>query len=174
MAAPRPSAKLSKSILEMKFMRRTKDKVRREEEDEKSRAMYSGEITDKMLKGECPFIVETSYVPCENLSDGRYSFRGMNPEIERIIQLETAEIDAAKDKNVTKDVTDVEMSASYYQNVKKTIERKFQSKNQRRRHRGDDGGQRPQFKKPKMDDEWDRAERRRVDIIADQKSLLFL
>lgn len=152
MTTARPSAKLSKSILEMKFMRRTKDKVRREEEDEKSRAMYSDEITTKMMQGECPFIVEQSFVPCENLSDGRYSFRGMNPEIERIIELETARVEAAKDKDVAKEVTDAEMSASYYQNVKKTIERKFQTKNQRRRpHEGGGSGKRPQFKKPRVD-----------------------
>lgn len=155
MASPRPSAKLSKSILEMKFMKRTKDKVLREEEDEKSRNMYSSEITAQMMKGDCPYIVETSFVPCEMLTDGRYSFRGMNPEIERLIQLETAELDAAKDKNVTKDVTDAEMSAAYYHNVKKTIERKFQTKNQRRRQAGDDGaggGRKPVFKKPREDD----------------------
>lgn len=153
MASPRPAAKLSKSILEMKFMRRTKDKVLREEEDEKSRNMYSSEITAKMKQGECRYVLENSFVPCENLNDGRFSYRGMNPDIEHLIQLETAGIEAAKDKDVTKDITDTEMSTAYYQNVKKTIERKFQTKNQRRRQAtGDNNGQKPAFKKPKLDD----------------------
>lgn len=148
MTSPRPPAKLSKSILDMKFMKRTKEKVLKEEEDAKSRAMYSSEITEKMLKGDCPYIVETSFVPCENLTDGRYSFRGMNPEIERIIELENAERLAAMEKNVVKDVTDADMSNSYYLNVQKTIQRKFQTKNQRRKIHDNE----LRFKKPRLDD----------------------
>lgn len=148
MAAPRPPARLSKSILDMKFMKRTKEKVLKEEDDERSRAMYSSEITEKMKKGDCPYIMESSYVPCENLTDGRYSFRGMNPEIERLIELEIAAIEAAKDKNVVKDVSDADMSASYYHSVKKTIERKFQTKNQRRKT--NDVDSKIPFKKPRV------------------------
>lgn len=144
MATP---ARLSKSILDMKFMKRTKEKVLREEEDAKGREMYSSEITQKMLNNDCPFIVETSYVPCEDLNDGRYSFRGMNPEIERLLQLEQAVHDAAQEKNVTKDVSDADMSA-YYGNVMKTIEKKYQSKNQRRKITLPE----PKFKRPKIDD----------------------
>lgn len=148
MASPRPPAKLSKSILDMKFMKRTKEKVLKEEEDAKSRAMYSSEITEKMLKGDCPYIMETSFVPCENLTDGRYSFRGMNPEIERLIELENAQKLAAMEKNVAKDVSDADMSNAYYQNVKNTIQRKFQTKNERRKMHDN----KLNFKKPRLDD----------------------
>lgn len=144
MAAP---AKLSKTILDMKFMKRTKEKVLREEEDAKGREMYSSEITQKMLNSDCPYIVETSYIPCEDLNEGRFSFRGMNPEIERLLQLEQAVKEAAVDKNVVKDVSDADMGA-YYGNVMKTIEKKYQSKSLRRKMTLPE----PKFKKPRTDD----------------------
>ncbi|XP_031630463.1 M-phase phosphoprotein 6 [Contarinia nasturtii] len=148
MASERNKVKLSKSILDMKFMKRTKEKVLKEEDDAQSRAMYSNEITDKMRKSESYFVIEPSYVPCENLNDGRFSFRGMNPEIERILELEQNAKQAAMDQNVKKDVTDDDMQSAYYGNVKKTIERKFQSKTHRRKISLPE----PKFKKPKVDD----------------------
>lgn len=132
MASDRNKIKLSKSILEMKFMKRTKEKVLKEEDDAQSRAMYSNEITEKMRKNESPFIIETSYMICEDLNEGRFSFRGMNPEIERIMELEEQAKLAKIEPNVKKDVTDEDMTA-YYGNVKRTIEKKFQSKTQRRK-----------------------------------------
>lgn len=147
MASDRNKVKLSKSILDMKFMKRTKEKVLKEEDDAESRAMYSNEITEKMLKCESSYIIEPSYVPCEDLNDGRFSFRGMNPEIERILELELQAKQAVIDQNVKKDVTDEDMTA-YYGNVKKTIERKFQSKTHRRKISLPE----PKFKKPRLDD----------------------
>lgn len=158
MTTPRPPAKLSKSILDMKFMKRTKDKVLKEEDDAKGRAMYSNEITEKMLQGENLYIMESSYVPCEELGDGRYSFRGMNPEIERLIELENAAKDAASEKNVTKDISDADMNAHYYTNVKKTMEKKFQTKNHKRKMSQPEPANNnkfnkySKFKKPKTDD----------------------
>lgn len=147
MSSDRNKVKLSKSILDMKFMKRTKEKVLKEEDDAQSRAMYSNEITEKMLKSESCYIIEPSYVPCEDLNDGRFSFRGMNPDIERILELEEQAKQATIDQNVKKDVTDEDMTA-YYGNVKKTIERKFQSKTHRRKITLPE----PQFKKPRLDD----------------------
>lgn len=132
MATDRNKLKLSKSILDMKFMKRTKEKVLKEEDDAQSRAMYSNEITHKMLTTESLYVVEPSYMPCEELNEGRFSFRGMNPEIERLLELEQQAKQATIDENVQKDVTDEDMSA-YYGNVKKTIERKFQSKTHRKK-----------------------------------------
>lgn len=148
MANERSSARLSKSVLEMKFMKRTKEKILKEDDDAQSRAMYSNEITDKMLRSESRFIIEPSYVPCEDLNDGRFSFRGMNPEIERLLELEQQEKDAKTNHNVKQDVNDEDMTA-YYGNVMKTIERKFQSKT----HRKKISLPEPKFKKPKLDDD---------------------
>lgn len=116
--------KLSRGILDMKFMKRTKDKVIKEEDDAEGRAMYSGEITDKMLQDSSRYIIEPSFIPCENLLEGRFSFRGMNPEIERILELEEQARQAKMDKDVHKDVTDKDMS-TYYTNLAQTVAKKF-------------------------------------------------
>lgn len=71
----------------------------------------------------------------------------MNPDIERILELEQQAKQENIDQNVKKDVTDEDMSA-YYGNVKKTIERKFISKTQRRKISLPE----PKFKKPKMEE----------------------
>lgn len=130
----------------MKFMKRTKEKVLKEEDDAQSRAMYSNEITEKMKKNESRFIIETSYMICEDLNEGRFSFLGMNPEIERLMELEKQAKLAKTDQNVKKDVTDEDMTASYYGNMKRTIEKKFQSKTQRRKMTLPE----PKFKVPKL------------------------
>lgn len=147
MAAERQKIKLSKSILEMKFMKRTKEKLLKEEDDAQSRAMYSNEITDKMRKNESRFIIEPSYMICEDLNEGRFSFRGMNPEVERLMELEEQAKQAKLEKNVKKDVTDDDMTAAYYENVKRTIEKKYQSKHQRCKMTLHE----PKFKKPKLE-----------------------
>jgi len=115
----------------MKFMKRTKEKVIKEEDAAEGRAMYLSEMTDKMLTGNSQFIIEPSYVPCENLKDGRVSFRGMNPEIERLLELEEMEKQAKVEKDVKKDVTDAEM-ADYYGNVVRTMQKKFETKGKRK------------------------------------------
>lgn len=130
--------KLSKGILEMKFMKRTRDKVIKEEDDEEGRAMYASQITDRMLRqGECPYIVESSYVPCENLVEGRFSFRGMNPEIERLLELEELARQATMSKDIKQDVTDQEMADQYYGNVSNTIAKAYDRRgsNQKQQNR---------------------------------------
>lgn len=143
----RPAVKLSKGILDMKFMKRTKEKVLKEEDDAKSREMYSNEITAKMLSTESRYTIEPSYIFCEDLNDGRFSFRGMNPEIESILQSEKAAKEGKIEQNVKKDVSDEDMKNNYYGNVVKTIERKFQSKSHRKKMTLPE----PKFKKPKIE-----------------------
>lgn len=116
----------------MKFMKRTKEKVIKEEDAAEGRAMYLSEMTDKMLTKDSQFIIEPSYVPCENLTEGRISFRGMNPEIERLLELEEQERQSKLDHDVKKDVTDTEM-ADYYGNVVRTMQKKFETKNTKRK-----------------------------------------
>lgn len=67
-------------------------------------------------------------MPCENLIVGRLSFHGMNPEIERILELEL-QADHAEVVN-EKDVSDFEM-ASRYNILVGTVSRKFNSKRDR-------------------------------------------
>lgn len=154
-------SRLSKSILEMKFMKRTKDKVIKEEDAAEGRAMYLSEMTDKMLSGNSQFIIEPSYVPCENLKEGRVSFRGMNPEIERLLELEELELQSKTENDVKKDVTDAEMT-DYYGNVVKTMQKKFETKTKRKMNlpepvntpykRTKQGQQKQGFLKPNTDD----------------------
>lgn len=147
MASDRPTARLSKSILEMKFMKRTKEKVQKETDDAKSREMYSNEITAKMKSSESRYIIESSYIFCEDLNDGRFSFRGMNTDIEKILESEEAAKKGKQDQNVEKDVTDAEMQNNYYVNTSNTIKRKFQSKSERKKMTLPE----PKFKKPRVD-----------------------
>ncbi|KNC27806.1 hypothetical protein FF38_07972 [Lucilia cuprina] len=120
--------RLSKGILEMKFMQRTKAKVDKEIEAAEGRAMYSNEITEKMLNSNSNFIIEPSFVHCENLIEGRLSFRGMNPEIERLLELEREEKAAAKRQEQSTEVSNDDM-VKFYQNktagAAHTIEKKF-------------------------------------------------
>lgn len=124
--------KLSKGILEMKFMQRTKAKVDKEIEAAEGRAMYSNEITDKMLNSNSNFIIEPSFVHCDNLIDGRLSFRGMNPEIERLLELELEEKNAAKIQEQSTDVSTQDMAKCFNANktgagagAGHTMEKKF-------------------------------------------------
>ncbi|KAM7352830.1 M-phase phosphoprotein 6 [Cochliomyia hominivorax] len=139
--------RLSKGILEMKFMQRTKAKVDKEIEAAEGRAMYSNEITDKMLNSNSNFIIEPSFVHCENLIEGRLSFRGMNPEIERLLELEREEKAAAKRHEQSTEVSNEDMM-KFYQNktagASHTIAKKFSKfkkvnnkQNNKRQHRED-------------------------------------
>uniref|UniRef100_A0A6M2DJY0 Putative m-phase phosphoprotein 6 n=1 Tax=Xenopsylla cheopis TaxID=163159 RepID=A0A6M2DJY0_XENCH len=110
--------KLSKSILEMKFMKKTKEKFMKEEEDEESRNMYSNEITDRMNKNS-QYIEEPSLAICENLLVGRLSYKGMNPEIERLLELEELERAAKETPRDEADVSDSEMT-NYFIDTRKT------------------------------------------------------
>lgn len=129
MSAKKPRPRLSKGILEMKFMQRTKAKVDKEIEEAEGREMYSQEITQKMLNSNSNFIMEPSFVHCENLIEGRLSFRGMNPEIERLLELEQAERVANKRHDQPTEVSDKDM-ASFYNSQQVTMQKKFQTKAQ--------------------------------------------
>ncbi|CAK9821590.1 M-phase phosphoprotein 6 [Anthophora retusa] len=60
-------AKLSKSILEMKFMKRTKEKVEKQQFQEEGEEYFGNELTKRMKKESERFIIEPSYVFCEKL-----------------------------------------------------------------------------------------------------------
>uniref|UniRef100_A0A182VT83 Uncharacterized protein n=1 Tax=Anopheles minimus TaxID=112268 RepID=A0A182VT83_9DIPT len=104
----------------MKFMSRTKEKLDKEADNERGRALYASEITDKMLSEKVQYVIERSYVPCEDLIEGRISYGGMNPEIERIIEIESGvdvakreREEAAKKAKMETDVPDADMARFY-------------------------------------------------------------
>lgn len=135
---PGGKSRLSKSILDMKFMKRTKEKVQKEEDAAEGQSMYSNEITSEMNLGS-NYITDPSYVTCEDLIVGRFSCGGMNPELERILEKEDQE-DAQKreanqrrkDAGMIKDVSDESM-VKHYSNLVKTIGKKF-DKFKKRKH----------------------------------------
>ncbi|XP_049294457.1 uncharacterized protein LOC125769691 [Anopheles funestus] len=131
---------LSKGILQMKFMSRTKEKLDKEADNERGRALYASEITDKMLSETVKYVIEPSYVPCENLIEGRISYGGMNPEIERIIEIESGvdvakreREEAAKKAKMETDVPDAEM-AQFYSSVMHSMNKKYDTHKKRLQH----------------------------------------
>lgn len=123
--------RLSKSILDMKFMKKSKEKAYQEEEDEEGKAAFASEVTEAMRLGGSKFVIEPSFVPCEELIIGRLSYHGMNPEIERLLDSEKGE------KNVVKkpvkpeaDVDEVEM-ARRFTSLVGTIGNKFKTNKSR-------------------------------------------
>ena len=72
--------------------------------------------------------MEPSYVNIENLVFGRMAFRGMNPEIERLMELERNRAEEAAAAAAEKDVGDQEMAEVALAN---TVARKFAPKRNR-------------------------------------------
>ncbi|XP_063216060.1 M-phase phosphoprotein 6 [Bacillus rossius redtenbacheri] len=124
MAGSHTGVKLSKAILDMKFMKRSKEKAQKEQDKEDSELMFSDVITDKLRQGASKFLIERSYVPCEDLIVGRLSFQGMNPYIERIMQEEEEEKLRKLQPKLEADVSEEEM-ANRYSTLVGNISNKF-------------------------------------------------
>lgn len=128
--------KLSKHLMQMKFMQR--GSIR--EEQEQLRSEHQRAIDDEhwvldvplSTESKCTFTVEPSFVICENLMFGRRSFRGFNPEIEKICStIESDEaLRKAEEREKETSVNDEEM-AERYQSLVGTIAKKFT----KRRHK---------------------------------------
>lgn len=96
---------LPKSVLDMKFMKRTKERINKEMENiHGHEGLYANIITNEMRHATGNYISEASFIYCEDLIEGRLSFKGMNPEIERIMELENPT--PAEDCEMQKDVSD--------------------------------------------------------------------
>ncbi|XP_049852694.1 M-phase phosphoprotein 6 [Schistocerca gregaria] len=124
--------RLSKAVLEMKFMKKSKERFEREKEVEDSRALFSDVITEDMKHGKSKYIIESSYVPCEDLIVGRLSFHGMNPEIEEIMKEEETAAQKEIDVKNEVDVSDLEM-AQHFGTVVQSIHKKFMTKREKRK-----------------------------------------
>lgn len=77
-------ASLSKNVLSMKFMQRTKERIEEKHEVESLFGKTAPDDTKQQPEIEV-WRTEESHVPCEGLMFGRMSFRGYNPEIERLM-----------------------------------------------------------------------------------------
>ncbi|XP_057379774.1 M-phase phosphoprotein 6-like [Daphnia carinata] len=125
---------LSKNLLEMKFMKRTKEKTEKELEDEERQATFANEITSAMLSHGSKFLMESSYAACEKLTFGRMSFKGANPEIEKImrrfISPQPPKEDSLLQNEKYADVTATEVAQTL--SLTKTISRKFSKQSLKR------------------------------------------
>ncbi|KAK4880101.1 hypothetical protein RN001_008247 [Aquatica leii] len=128
------NAKLSRAVLEMKFMKKTKERVEKEEDDAEGEAMYSSEITEAMRKSGNINFTEISIVNCKDLLEGRLSFNGMNPEIEKLTKDDYQKQFEKQEKVKDKDITDAEMAANYSSTIE-TIGNKFLDKKTRTRNK---------------------------------------
>ncbi|TGZ48953.1 M-phase phosphoprotein 6 [Temnothorax longispinosus] len=158
---------LSKSILQMKFMKRTKDKVEKEQFQEEGEEYFGSELTSRMKKASpkyfipvteyccyqsllCSsgkFLMEASYVFCEKLGDGRLSFRGMNPVIEKLMEEKENAKRAKVEVKREADVSDEQMAVQW-----KKMRAKFDTVNRHRKpqHRKRNDEDEPLNKKPKF------------------------
>lgn len=108
-------------------MKKSKERVEKEQEDAEGQAMYSNDITEQMRRGGKYAVVEVSVNFCKDLIEGRLSFGGMNPEIERIMERENAKRMQKIEKEKETDISDLEM-AKRYNPLVETMGKKAQDK----------------------------------------------
>ncbi|KAG7274789.1 hypothetical protein CRUP_015776, partial [Coryphaenoides rupestris] len=110
------AAKLSKNLLRMK---RGLDAETKKQLEEDERRIISDEHwyldLPELKAKESHIIEERSFVTCEDLKYGRMSFKGFNPEVEKLMLLmnakEETEEEAVEDlSRMLTDVTDEEMA----------------------------------------------------------------
>lgn len=132
------SVKLSKNLLRMKFMQRgldTETKKRLEEDEKKiiSDEHWYLDLPELTAK-ETVLVEEKSFVPCEDLKFGRISFKGFNPDIEKLMALMNPEDKEDEEdeqrSHMQMDVTDQEM-ALRYESLVGSMKKKFAKKRDR-------------------------------------------
>lgn len=129
--------KLSKNLLKMKFMQRSLDTETKQQLEEEEKKIISDEHwyldLPELKEKENHVIEEKSFVPCEDLLFGRMSFKGFNPEIEKLVarMYSQSENEEPEDQiNMEVDVSDEEM-AKRYETLVGSIKRKFTKKRDR-------------------------------------------
>lgn len=103
---------LSKNVLSMKFMQRTKEKIEEKQEVESLFGKAAGDEGKDRPEIEV-WKTEDSYAACQGLQFGRMSFRGCNPEVERLMAEKRGEkyMGEAEETEEPADVTVKEMMA---------------------------------------------------------------
>ena len=104
------------------------------------------------LKEKESFIIEEqSFLLCEDLLYGRMSFRGFNPEVEKLmLQMNTKnKAEEAEEQTVELDVSDEEM-ARRYETLVGTIGKKFAKKRDLAIYKEDENGDIKPIKAKKM------------------------
>lgn len=117
--------KLSSSVLKMKFMQKTREK---EEAKESFNQVNANNILQQSLQ-ESKFLIEPSYASVEFLKFGRMSFKGQNPEIEKLMSALEADrqLEQSQAKEKSDSVSDIEF-AERYTTLIDTVGKKFTKK----------------------------------------------
>ncbi|PWA22406.1 hypothetical protein CCH79_00016946 [Gambusia affinis] len=132
------SVKLSKNLMRMKFMQRGLDAETKKQLEEDEKRIISDEHwyldLPELNAKENLIIEEKSLVPCEDLLYGRLSFKGFNPEVEKLMVLlnpkDEKEEEGEDVSRMQTDVTDEEM-ALRYESLVGTMKKKFAKKRER-------------------------------------------
>ncbi|RVE71396.1 hypothetical protein OJAV_G00051420 [Oryzias javanicus] len=129
--------KLSKNLLRMKFMQRGLDAETKKQLEEDERRIISDEHwyldLPELCTKETLLVEEESFVPCEDLQFGRISFKGFNPEVEKLMTLLNPKDEDEEEMDVSRmqtDVTDEEM-ALRYESLVGSMKKKFAKKRER-------------------------------------------
>lgn len=139
-------AQLSGAILDMKFMKKSKERVEKELDDAEGNAMYSNDITEQMRRGQRFAVIEVSVSTCKDLIEGRLSFGGMNGDIEKMMAEENAKRVHKLEKEKEVEVSDLEMARRLNPLVE-TMGKKFNKKH----NRHESGSNKRKFLKPSDD-----------------------
>ncbi|XP_006888865.1 PREDICTED: M-phase phosphoprotein 6-like [Elephantulus edwardii] len=144
MASPH-TPKLSKNLLRMKFMQRGLDSETKKQLEEEEKKIISEEHwyldLPELKEKESVIIEEQSFSLCEDLLYGRMSFKGFNPEVEKLmLQMNSKNKDEEiEDGAMELDVSDEEM-ARRYETLVGTIGKKFAKKRDRANFEEDENG----------------------------------
>uniref|UniRef100_A0A0B7A1F2 M-phase phosphoprotein 6 n=1 Tax=Arion vulgaris TaxID=1028688 RepID=A0A0B7A1F2_9EUPU len=136
MASPRTTAHLSKNVLQMKFMQRSVLRIEREQNEEERQKVIDDEHWVRDLpeyrRKESPFLKDQSYTICEQLTLGRQSYRGFNPDIEKMMlaQINEQEMKRVEEQERQDSVGEKEM-ANRYSSLMGVIAKKFTKKRTR-------------------------------------------
>ncbi|XP_027232893.1 M-phase phosphoprotein 6 [Penaeus vannamei] len=112
--------KLSKGVLELKFMKKTKEKAVLQEENEERQQLYQDQLS-LLHKGADRIVMVDSYFDCMDFLPCRLSFGGMDPDIEKLNEdkltgvYKTERILPAPNKGdgIEEDVTAEEIAENY-------------------------------------------------------------
>lgn len=85
----------SKNLLGLKFMQRAKKEVEKKAELKEEDSSFDTSLCNQ-LKGKQQIIINPSYQFCEKLRFGRLSFKGMNWDIENLMQRETEQLNDSR------------------------------------------------------------------------------
>jgi len=150
----------------MKFMQKTASKLQQEVEEEEIGALEEQWVIESlpaqylalMSKVDPPeegdadhelFEYVNSITVLEQLNFGRFSFQGMNPEVETLMRNEgKSEVEENDDENAETTVTDEDM-ANQYSSFVKNMDKKFKTKRQRQNESSDEDEQEDAVKKQK-------------------------